>query len=298
MLSVRKLKPTDKKRVVEICKDIWDGDDYLHLVFDQWVKDPEGEFIGAVSGGKIIGFIKLTMFSKHDAWIEGLRKDQNSTIRGVGRFLAEYLLAKLAENPDIRTIRFCTYFENLESIGLFTKLGFKILEKRNHKSYQLPNLKFIPQYKGNHTEIITDEKAVLNFFHKSRSAKYLKNGICLSWVVKPLSDELIVNEFVNTGQCVGIVKGNKIAALCFYTQRETNDLFISFFEADNDRSASQLLQKLKQIAYQTKRSILETILPLKDKNSYNIFNSFKFGSWEAEEDFLLFDYSLTLLNKK
>ena len=43
MLKVRKIKPPDKARAIEITKNIWDGDDYIYRVFDKWVKDKEGE---------------------------------------------------------------------------------------------------------------------------------------------------------------------------------------------------------------------------------------------------------------
>jgi len=290
VLSIRQITMADKNRILEICKDIWDGDDYLHLIFDKWVNDKNGEFVAAVAENKIIGFIKLTMFTAQNAWIEGLRKDQHSDVKGVGRFLSEYLLKKLTLNQQIKTIRFCTYFDNRESIALYTKMGFQVLEKRHHKCYRLPQIAFIPEYKDNTTEVCTNQKEVLHYFHKSRQIKYLHNGIAVSWVIKPVSDTIIDTDFIQTGQSLAVKNNNKITALCFYTIREEEDLFISFFAADNQKSAEMLFQKIKQTAYCNKQKYIKTIIPVKDYKTYQLFKYFKFKSWEQENDVLLFDY--------
>lgn len=292
MLSIRKITMDDKSRVLEICKEIWDGDDYLHLIFDNWVADKNGEFIAALDNRRIIGFIKLTMLTVQDAWIEGLRKDQHTQIKGVGRFLTEHLLAKLTQNPQIQTIRFCTYFDNRESIALYTKIGFQILEKRHHKSYRLPQIAFIPQYRGNTALVCKEKSEIIHFFHKSLQSKYLHNGIAVSWVIKPLSEELISSEFIDKNQCLAVKSKNKISALCFYTIREEEDLFISYFAADDAKSANNLLKKIKQTAYRNRQQYLSTIISAQDQKTYQLFRDFKFKSWEQENDVLIFEFPL------
>ncbi|MBN2790566.1 MAG: GNAT family N-acetyltransferase [Candidatus Delongbacteria bacterium] len=290
MMKIKKMTLKDRKRVIDITKNIWDGDDYLPLVFDKWVKDKKGEFVGAIDEkGKLVGFEKLTMVSENDAWIEGLRKDLKSGVKGVGKFLSNYFIEKLKNDKKIKTIRFSTYFRNVESIGLFQKIGFKVLERRNNKFYTLPKLKSIPVYKGNRVEIIKDEKLVLDYFKRSKSAKLLKNGLNISWVLHPVTDDLIIDEFIKTGKCLGIIKKGRIKALGFYMVREKNELFISYFSADSDRYAKELFQKMKQITYINHQKHMNVIIHLKDKECNRWFKQFGFRSWEEEEDFLLFD---------
>jgi N-acetylglutamate synthase-like GNAT family acetyltransferase len=289
MLKIRKIKSSDKDRVTEITKDIWDGDDYMPLVFDKWVKEKTGEFVGAVDEkGKLIGFEKLTMVTEKDAWIEGLRKDMNSEIKGVGIFLSNYLI-KLAKAKKVNTIRFTTYFQNVESISLFSKIGFEIIERRNNKFKEIPKIKFIPEYKGNRSEIIKDEKLALDYFHRSKSAKLLNNGINISWVLHPITDKLITDKFVKTDQCLGIIENGEIKALSFFMIREKDELFISYFFADNDKYAKELFQKLKQITYKNKQKYMNIIIHLKDKECNQWFKQFGFTSWDEENDFMLFD---------
>ena len=295
-LKIRQMTLKDKPRMKEIVKNIWDGSDYMPLVFDSWVKDKKGEFVGAVNKkGKLIGFEKLTMLSENDAWIEGLRKDLNMKVKGVGRFLSEHILKTLAKDPKVKTIRFATYFQNVESIGLFSKIGFRVAEKRNHKYLRLPKLKSIPEYKGNRAEVFYDEKEVLDFIEKSRWKKINKNGFCHSWVVKPYLKEHFIKDYIKTGNCIAIKENNRIKALCLYTIREKEDFFISLYEADTPQLFNELLQKAKQLAYQGGQQALCVVISRKDRISNENFKSHKFKSWEEEGDFLIFDYPVELL---
>jgi hypothetical protein len=295
-LFIKNMTIKDKSSVIEIVKDIWEGGDYIPLVYDSWVKDRKGRFIGAFDRkGKLIGFEKLTMFSDYDAWIEGLRKDLKSGIKGVGKFLSMDLLKTLKNNSKIKTIRFATYFKNDESIALFTKLGFRILEKRDHKFLRLPKLKKIPEYRNNRAEVIIDKKAVLDFIKKSRWKSINKNGFCHSWVVRPFDDDLFVEEYIKKGHCIAIRENSRVKALCLYTVREKEDLFISFFEAEDDKLSKELLQKVKKTAYINGQLSMCVVINRKDKLSYNNFKINNFKSWEKEGDFLIFDLPLKVL---
>lgn len=297
-LRIRKITQKDKPRMLEIVKNIWDGNDYMPLVFDSWVKDKKGEFAGAIDKkGRLVGFEKLTMLSDSDAWIEGLRKDLKMKVKGVGKFLSEHLLTKLAKDPKVKTIRFATYFHNVESIGLFTKIGFKVLEKRNHKYLRLPKLKKIPEYKGNRAEVIKDEKAILDFINRSEWKKNNKTGFCHSWVVRPFSDSFLIENYVRKGCCVAIREDNRIKALCLYTIREKEDFFISLLEAENEKYFKELLQGVKKLAYKGGQQALCVVINKKDKISYNEFKKNRFKSWEGENDFLIFDYPVKYLEK-
>ncbi len=298
MLSIRKMRLGDRRRMLEIVKDIWDGNDYMPIVFDSWVKDKKGGFAGAVDEDRnLVGFAKLTMLTDKDAWIEGLRKDLGMQIKGVGRFLTEHLLKKLANDTNVKTIRFATYFHNIESISLFTKTGFEVLEKRDHKFFRLPRLKKIPKYKDNRAEKLTCEKDIIGFVRNSDWMKKNKNGICHSWVVKPYSDEMIIKDYIKKGNCIGIRHNGNIAALCLYTIREPEDLFISFFYAASQDLFIELLQKVKQTAYMNKNESLCVVINQKDKVSHDLFGRNGFKSWESEGDFLLFDFPVKKLKE-
>ena len=48
----RLLTHDDYEEVKEMCKDIWDGTDYMPLVFHDWVDDEIGEFFCIIDNAK------------------------------------------------------------------------------------------------------------------------------------------------------------------------------------------------------------------------------------------------------
>lgn len=297
-LKVRKMRISDRERMIEIVKGIWDGHDYLPLVFDSWVNDKKGMFVAAVDkDDELVGFEKLTMLSEEDAWIEGLRKDMSSGVKGVGRFLTQYILRELAKDSRIKTVRFATYFQNNESIGLFSKLGFRVLEKSDHKSLLLPRISYIPQYKGNRTEVCYEENEVYKYIIRSSWKKKNSYGLCHSWVMKPYSEEVVFKDYVRKGQCLAVKDKGKIIGLCLYSIREKEDFFISMIEADSPSVFIELIQKAKHLSYKEGRESICVVINPKDKTSKKLFGDLKFKSWESEGDFLLFDLPLKILKE-
>jgi hypothetical protein len=70
---IKLLEKSDRSRVEEIVKTIWEGDDYIPLVFDKWVDDPSCYFMGFWSEGGLIGIDNLRLFSDKVGWMEGMR---------------------------------------------------------------------------------------------------------------------------------------------------------------------------------------------------------------------------------
>ena len=56
VLQVGNVVREDKAEIFAISRKIWEGDDYVPLVFDDWVKEKKGEFTAVLNEGKIIGF--------------------------------------------------------------------------------------------------------------------------------------------------------------------------------------------------------------------------------------------------
>ncbi|MCI0519452.1 MAG: GNAT family N-acetyltransferase [Chloroflexi bacterium] len=85
--------PQDKAGVLEMARHIWDGQDYIPYVWDEWIKDPHGVLIVAELGGRVIGLGKLTRLDEGEWWMEGLRVHPEMQGTGVASRLNDYLLA-------------------------------------------------------------------------------------------------------------------------------------------------------------------------------------------------------------
>ncbi len=297
-LKIREMKLSDRPEMERIVRNIWDGHDYMPLVYESWVNDPKGMFIAAVDkNDRLIGFEKLSMLTPNDAWIEGLRKDMSVEVKGIGRFLTHHILCSLANDSKVKTVRFATYFRNDSSIRLFSKMGFRILGRYDHKSYRLPNLKNIPKYMKNTAEVSYNVSDVMDYINRSEWKKNNPHGLCHSWVIRPFEDDMIRVEYIEKGRCVVLKKEGSIRGLFLYSEREKEDLFISMMEADDPKYFKELFQKAKQISYSMKKESICVVINPKDKKASNLFKEQNFKSWESEGDFLLFDLPVSDLKK-
>ena len=79
------MRPSDRQRVNEIAKDIWDGHDYLPRVFDRWVSEAGATFQAAEAEGVVVGLHRLRPYAPGLIWYEGLRVATTHRRRGVAR---------------------------------------------------------------------------------------------------------------------------------------------------------------------------------------------------------------------
>lgn len=96
--------------MLELTKTIWEGEDYVPQVWDDWLADPHGQLSVAEIGGRVVGLGKLTRLAPGEWWLEGLRVDPQWQGRGIGRALHEYhvgLWRKMGDSSALRLfIRF------------------------------------------------------------------------------------------------------------------------------------------------------------------------------------------------
>ena len=113
----RPLVSADRGDVLAISAKIWDGDDYVPSSFDAWISDPDGVFNGCFLGDRLVGFGRVGFVAPGHAWLEGLRKDPDAGVSGVGRALCLEGLRFLSGMDGLRSIRFSAYAHNPEKIG-------------------------------------------------------------------------------------------------------------------------------------------------------------------------------------
>ena len=124
----RDITLNDEKDVLEICKGIWDGDDYIPYVWKKFVEDENYYFKGLEVDGKIVGFSDMIMFNRDSAWFEGLRVSSSERGKGYGKFISTNMM-KYSLTKGIKRFYFSTYYQNKESIKLHEKMNFQIIKK-------------------------------------------------------------------------------------------------------------------------------------------------------------------------
>jgi len=129
MVEIRQCRLSDREDIEDISSLIWEGEDYLSRVFDEWIDD--GGFFVALRDGRVIGTAKITFLPGKVAWLEGLRVHPDYQGKGIGRELNDFILnyaIELRQSRVINAIEFATYYKNKESLHMAKKAGFKTVK--------------------------------------------------------------------------------------------------------------------------------------------------------------------------
>jgi N-acetylglutamate synthase-like GNAT family acetyltransferase len=293
MYKIRKIVKSDKERIEEICSKIWEGDDYLPKIFDNWIEEKNGEFIGVEHEGKLVGVSKMTFLTPHDAWLEGLRKDMDFKGKGVGTEVSKYFLDKLKESENLESIRFSTYFKNFASIKLNEKLGFEKIVVISNKYIHTEEDDFSRDLVDtSDVEILKNEDEIFNFIEKTDYFQPSKELITVGWVSHPYSRDFIRQKFIQPGHCIGIRENGDLVGLCLWSHTYYEpDISISFLDAQNSETARKLVDYLLKIEG---KNFLEAKVPTIEKIR-KLFIDSGFKSWEEENDFIIYEFPLEKL---
>lgn len=286
---IRSIKPKDKQNVLEISKHIWEGDDYISQVFDDWVSNPNGLFCGLWEDGNLVGFGKLTHLSEKDIWLEGLRKDEKSGAKKVGEKLSGFYI-KYLEGKQINSVRFSTYFGNIASIKLNEKLGFKHIHtlslkfkpinKKLHSKYNLSNYEFAD---------------VKKYIESSSYLKGTKGFIAKGWVVYEFDDNLL-KQFHNQKQILVYKDKNQIKGCAIWSlQHYKKVIWVSFLEAESQAILYSFLTEINNIGFAQNKDEMQILIPA--GKLIEFCNNNEFSSWEQENDFLLYELPKSLIAK-
>ena len=98
---------SDRDRVVELTRDVWDGHDYVPRVFDDWVSDAGAAFQAIELDGVLVGVQRLRPYSSGLMWYEGLRVASTHRRQGLARAMLRSAIAE-AREQRFREMRLAT----------------------------------------------------------------------------------------------------------------------------------------------------------------------------------------------
>jgi RimJ/RimL family protein N-acetyltransferase len=123
-IVVRPARLEDKPRIVEISSQIWEGDDYVPSVLEEWMQAPGSLLAVATREDLVIGFGHGEWMTPETYWLEGLRTDPAWWNHGAGKAIFRFFL-EWTQSQNALRIRLSTYVENLASIHLIESYGFQ-----------------------------------------------------------------------------------------------------------------------------------------------------------------------------
>ena len=159
-LYFRDLTEKDIPAILNISKDIWEGDDYIPDVIERWLKEKGNLAYGAFleeEMKELIGLGRVKMFSNGVAWLEGGRVEITHQKQGIGRDLMKYAI-DYAIQAGAKVAQYDTSSRNFGSKSLAKFHGFKEKKRMEVLECKMEELKLS---KSDFSQIrkITNEEA-------------------------------------------------------------------------------------------------------------------------------------------
>jgi GNAT superfamily N-acetyltransferase len=123
-LTLRPVRPSDRERILELTRDVWEGHDYIPRVFDEWISDAGAAFQAAEVDGVVVGLQRLRPYATGLIWYEGLRVASTHRRQGVARAMLQSAVTE-AREQGFREMRLAT--GNPDAVKLFGSEGFRRL---------------------------------------------------------------------------------------------------------------------------------------------------------------------------
>ncbi|MHA1239781.1 MAG: GNAT family N-acetyltransferase [Promethearchaeota archaeon] len=185
-LYFRDLTKNDIPAILDISKDIWEGDDYIPDVIERWLNDKDNLAYGVFleeEMKELIGLGRVKMFPNGVAWLEGGRVKTTHQKQGIGRDLMKYAI-DYAIQAGATVAQYDTSSRNFGSKSLAKFHGFEEKKRMEVLECKLSELKL---NKSDFSQIrkITSEEAI-NLYKKMDIGP--GDELNIGWSYIPLSN--------------------------------------------------------------------------------------------------------------
>lgn len=121
----------DRQPVMEFLPAIWEGEDYVPVVWDRWLKGEPGLLAVAERGGEIVGQGHMLDMGGGEWWLEGLRVRPDQQGEGLGSHLHDYFVDRWLET-DGSVVRLATHLDRVAVRKMCERTGFAPLADFAH----------------------------------------------------------------------------------------------------------------------------------------------------------------------
>jgi len=159
-LYFRDLTVKDIPAILDISKDIWEGDDYIPDVIERWLNEKDNLAYGTFLDKEmkdLIGFGRVKMFSNGVAWLEGGRVKASHQKKGIGRVQLKYAI-DYAIKVGARVAQYDTSSRNFGSLSLAKIHGFKEKKRTEVLESDINDI-FLKEYDLSNIRKISNEEA-------------------------------------------------------------------------------------------------------------------------------------------
>lgn len=241
-LVLEKVEPSDKEEIEELSAGIWDGRDYVPLIFDRWVE--EGGFYKGVLNGKIIAIDKYTWLEDGVIWLEGLRIHPDYQGMGYGREML-YKFSEIVEELDYEKLKFMTAGTNNKIKHLAEEKGFSLVQSYYFLYMEKDEIEEMVDndYVRKSDEISEVESAedVWDLVESSEEFRFNKEQYLANWTAHEMDFELVKDK-VGRGVCYTMERNGRVLGVIFFHFDEYRNILSIPFIAGDEESLSSLMR--------------------------------------------------------
>src|SRR2546429_1162990 len=254
-VKIRKATAVDKAPILEICKNIWNGHDYLPGVWDDWLADKDGRLIVATVKGRTVGVAHASLQTPDVAWLEGVRVHEKHRGLGIAGMLNKALV-EWARRKRAHVARLCTGSSNLASKKHLAKIGFPLLQTFQ----RLDSTRGLRVKPASVTRLGRSTKALWKWL--SARPEFAENRAMYSdgWTWHPLTPQALKDHMIH-GRVLISSRNGQPSALCILL--DEYKVLTMGFVAGGPRDVGKLIRMLRFLMLRKKRGKLRILLPSK-----------------------------------
>jgi RimJ/RimL family protein N-acetyltransferase len=288
-IIVRPARPEDLPRIVEISSQIWEGDDYVPSVLDEWMQAPGSLLAVAARDELVIGFGHGEWITPGTYWLEGLRTDPAWWNHGAGRAIFRYFL-EWAQSRKAQRIRLSTYLENFASIHLIESHGFQRVARFTYLESEKPHLGDDSSEKPGHVMLEEAAAFIQDSSFCDQAQGFFPRGWRFSLFAQNLHTILAAEKHL-----LAVRRNHRLAALlaASYPHGHPNQMSVDFLEGTLEEAIfllSHLIRLEPQVQY------WETMIPCSGEQPMATIDAFQqvgFQSWhEGAPDVFVYEKDL------
>ncbi len=208
-MAFRRAAEADKPAILAIAAQIWEGDDYLPDVIDDWLKPGPAQLIVATSGGRVAGLARYVAEFPGFAWLEGLRVDPAYQGQGIAKALTGRMV-EMADEAGVEVTALSTYMDNTASQRVSAAFGFERAVGFAYCEGKLDAVKGHARASTRVVEVARDEAAA--FIAASRGLAAGAGYLPHSWRFYPFARGPEI-ALARMERVLGIREGGRLAAL-------------------------------------------------------------------------------------
>jgi RimJ/RimL family protein N-acetyltransferase len=242
-LNFRPGKPEDLPAVQELCKDVWNGYDYMPREWERLLQETGSTFyVAETEQGQMAGFYGLQLFAEEDnktGWWRGVRVGTPFRGKGIASRMVAHAIAE-CQRRGLQRFRYATADDNVPMHNVAERYNFRYVSPFTYAGSSSEIPPYMPASGLTTRPLSTDEAGIAwEFITHSQSWQTGEQLYCdwWSWIKLTLPR---LEKFLAENGVVGCFEGEKLEALALFNTDSSGietSIFVAWLDGRPDAVA-------------------------------------------------------------